>query len=106
MEDQKPVNNQKISGLRKPVYLIIGIIFGALVWFAAGYLLLTLSSYVFYFNYVFPIFLVDMLIVAVLVWSLPRAMKKKFIIIGMLLFFAAVFLIPGPCSIFSFLSEL
>ncbi|MFA6376473.1 MAG: hypothetical protein WCX69_03695 [Candidatus Paceibacterota bacterium] len=103
MENQKQTNNQVISGLRKAVYLITGIILGAVIWFAAGYLIVALTSSIFYLNAVFAIPIIDILIVAVLVWFLPRAANKKIIIIGMLLFFAAVLLVPNPCSLYSFL---
>jgi len=102
MENKKPMNSQKISGLRKAIYLILGIIIGALVWFIAGYFYLIVvgmaaNSRV--DGILIMILSVYILPIAVMAWLLSRATKKKLIIIGMLLFFAVVFLIPGPCSI-------
>jgi len=103
MENKKN-NNQIISGMRKAIYLTIGIILGALLWFVSGFFAVMSSS-------MLPVgtwgslglLILNIAIVAVLVWLLPRAANKKFIVLGMLAFFAAVLLIPNPCSIYSYL---
>lgn len=97
------MNNQKNSKLNKAIYLILGIILGFGLWFVAGYLyLLTVSINPFGLpGGFYGMLIVYVLPVAILTWLLPRATTRKFIVIGMLLFFAAALLIPNPCSMYS-----
>ena len=83
--------------------LILGIILGFGLWFAAGYLyLLTVSINPFGLpGGIYGILVVYILPVAILAWLLPRIKTMKFIVIGMLLFFAAALLVPNPCSMYS-----
>lgn len=99
------MQNQKFDKLRKAVGLVFGIIFGAVIWFVGGFIVVWLASVLSFgqLGISWGVLAVDVSAVAILFWFLRRTTKGRFIIIGALLFFAAVLLIPNYCSVYSLL---